>query len=122
MSNEEREARSWPDSVQDMVVFCNRVLAHTTGLDQETVISDQIVYDATVRNLTLIGEAAAQVPDSVRNAHPEIPWQKIVGARNHMMHRYFVIDEELFWDMVTVDVPALIPQLHSLLESAGRPA
>ena len=104
-----------------MIVFCNRVLAHTAGLDQEAVISTQIVYDATLRNLTLIGEAATHVPDPVREASPEIPWRKIVGARNHMMHRYFVIDDELIWEMVSVDVPVLLPQLYDLLESAGEP-
>ena len=121
MSSEGREARGWPDSVRDMIVFCNRVLAHTAGLDQETVVSNQIVYDATVRNLTLIGEAAADVPDPVRDVHPEIPWRKIVGARNHMMHRYYVIDDELFWEMVTVDVPTLLHQLRALLEDDRGP-
>ena len=121
MSSEDMEQRSWRDSVQDMVNFCNRVLDHTAGLDRQLVVSTQIVYDATLRNLTLIGQAATQVPDNVRGAHPEIPWRKIVGARNHMMHRYFVIDDELVWEMVTVDVPALLPQLRSLLESSGEP-
>ncbi len=121
MSSEDRGQRSWRDSVQDMINFCNRVLDHTAGLDRQLVVSTQIVYDATLRNLTLIGQAAAQVPDNVRGAHPEIPWRKIVGARNHMMHRYFVIDDELIWEMVTVDVPALLPQLRSLLESSGEP-
>ena len=121
MSSEDMEQRSWRDSVQDTVNFCNRVLDHTAGLDRQLVVSTQIVYDATLRNLTLIGQAATQVPDNVRGAHPEIPWRKIVGARNHMMHRYFVIDDELIWEMVTVDVPALLPQLRSLLESSGEP-
>lgn len=103
-----------------MIDFCNRVLDHTDGLDQQLVVSTQLVYDATLRNLTLIGQAASDVPDNIREAHPEIPWRKIVGSRNHMMHRYFVIDEELMWEMVTVDVPALLPQLLALLESSKQ--
>ena len=122
MSSKDQEPRSWSDSVRDMIAFCDRVLNHTAGLDQEIALYTQVVYDATLRNLTLIGEAAAQVPESVREAHPEIPWRKIVGARNHMMHRYFVIDDELVWEMVTVDVPTLLPQLHAMLESAGESA
>ncbi len=119
MSSEGRDQRSWSDSVHDIIDFCNRVLNHTAGLDLQLVVSTQVVYDATLRNLTLIGQAATHVPDDVRGAHPEIPWRKIVGARNHMMHRYFVIDDELVWEMVTVDVPALLPQLHALLEIDG---
>lgn len=118
MSSQDREPRDWRDSVQDMIDFCHRVLDHTAGLDRQMVVSVQVVYDATLRNLTLIGEAAANVPEPVRAAYPEIPWRSIVGARNHMMHRYFVIDDGLFWEMVTVDVPTLLPQLHALLESA----
>ena len=121
MSSQDGEQRNWLDSVQDMINFCNRVLDHTAGLDQQLVVSTQVVYDATLRNLTLIGQAARDVPDNIREAHPEIPWRRIVGARNHMMHRYFVIDDDLMWEMVTVDVPALLPQLRSLLESSGEP-
>ena len=120
MSSEIRAQRSWPDSVRDMISFCNRVLDHTAGLDQQLVVSTQVVYDATLRNLTLIGQAAAHVPDSVRGVHPEIPWRNIVGARNHLMHRYFVLDDELIWQMVTVDVPSLLPLLRNLLESSEQ--
>ena len=63
MSSQDREQRSWPDSVQDMIDFCNRVLDYTAGLDQQLVVSTQVVYDATLRNLTLIGQAAGDVPD-----------------------------------------------------------
>ena len=48
MSSRGRESRSWWDSVQDMIDFCNQVLDYTAGLDQQTVFSAQIVYDATL--------------------------------------------------------------------------
>ena len=119
MSSRGRESRSWWDSVQDMIDFCNRILDHTAGLDQQTVVSAQIVYDATLRNVTLIGQAAAHVPESVRVAHPEIPWRSIVGARNHMMHRYFAIDD-VIWEIVTIDIPGMLPRLQTRLESTEQ--
>ena len=102
-----------------MIDFCNRILDHTAGLDQQTVVSAQIVYDATLRNVTLIGQAAAHVPESVRVAHPEIPWRSIVGARNHMMHRYFAIDD-VIWEIVTIDIPGMLPRLQTMLESTEQ--
>ena len=58
----------------------------TTGLDQRAFIADDLTYDATLRNIELIVEAATHVPGDVRDAHPEIEWRSIVGARNRVAH------------------------------------
>lgn len=56
-----------------MLAFGEKVRAYTAGIDLDTFIADSLVYDATLRNLELIGEAATHVPEEVRAAHPEIP-------------------------------------------------
>ncbi len=82
MSDGGQEARSWRFYIQDMIEFSERVLAYTAGLDQDTFVADRFTYDATLRNLELIGEAATHVPNEVRAAHPVIQWRRIVGTRN----------------------------------------
>ena len=72
MSDSGREVRNWRFYIQDMIEFSERVLAYTVGLDQDAFVADRLTYDATLRNLELIGEAATHVPNEVRAAHPEI--------------------------------------------------
>lgn len=72
-------------------------------------------FDAVLRNLELIGEAATHVPDAIRDEHPEIPWRLVVATRNRLIHGYLGIDEDTVWSLVSVDVPALSEKLTSML-------
>ena len=78
MSEFEREWRFYLD---DMIAFAERVQAYTAGLDRDTFAVDTLVYDATLRNLELIGEAATHLPHHVRQAYPQIPWRMIIATR-----------------------------------------
>jgi uncharacterized protein with HEPN domain len=66
-------AREWRFYLDDMLAFAGRVLAYTDGIDQAGFLASGITYDATLRNLELMGEAATHVPDEFRAAHPEVP-------------------------------------------------
>lgn len=111
------ETRHWRLYVQDMIEFAEKAITYTKGLDQGAFIADRLTYDATLRNLELIGEAATHVPDHVRDAHPEIKWRSIVGARNRLAHGYLGLDEDVLWDIIQTDVPDLLPKLRHLLDS-----
>ncbi|MDE0712010.1 MAG: DUF86 domain-containing protein [Rhodospirillales bacterium] len=119
-SEREREPREWRFYVDDMIGFCERVRDYTAGLDQAVFISSPMPYDATLRNLELIDDAAMRIPESVRDAHPEIPWQTIIGTRNRLSHEYLRIDNDVVWDIVCNDVPVLLPALRDLLKTTGR--
>ena len=56
-------------------------------------------YDATVRNIELVGEAATHVPEAVRRNHPEIPWRMIIATRNQLIHGHLGIDDDVLWSM-----------------------
>lgn len=74
--------REWRFYLDDMIGFAEKVIAYTEGLDQSGFEVRGMTYDATMRNLELIGEAATHIPDDVRAAHPEIPWRMIIATRN----------------------------------------
>ena len=74
-------------------------------------------YDATLRNIELLGEAATHIPRLVREANQEIEWRNILGARNRVAHGYLGIDDGVVWDIIQTDVPELLPKLNLLLES-----
>ena len=95
MSDAESGFREWRFYVQDMIEFCESVLSYTEGLDQRTFVADRRTYDATLRNLELIGEAATHLPHEVREAHGDIPWHAIVGTRNRLAHGYLHISDHV---------------------------
>ena len=106
--------REWRFYIDDMIGFAEKVIAYTQGLDQDGFVGNGLNYDATVRNLELIGEAAMHIPDDIRRANPQIPWRLIIATRNRLIHGYLGIDNDTLWSLIGSDIPALLPQLIAL--------
>lgn len=70
-----------------------------------------LTYDATIRNLEVIGEAVTHIPDDIRAQYPDIPWRMVVATRNQLIHGYLGIDNDILWNIVSEN----IPELHILL-------
>ena len=106
--------REWRFYLDDMIEFAGKVLAYTDGLDQAGFVASGLNYDATLRNLELIGEAATNIPEEVRATHPKIPWRMIIATRNQLIHGYLGIDDDTLWSIIQDDVPELLPMLKVL--------
>lgn len=106
--------REWRFYLDDMIAFPEKAVAYTDGLDQAAFVASGLNYDATVRNLELIGEAATHVPDAVRSASLEVPWRQVIATRNRLIHGYLGIDNDTLWSIVRDDIPALLPALRKL--------
>jgi uncharacterized protein with HEPN domain len=111
--------RQWRFYVEDMIAFCDKAMAYTKGLDRSTFSADPMRYDATLRNLELIGEAATHVPEDVRKGAPDVPWRMIVAVRNRLIHGYLGVDDDTLWSIVSDDLAPLNAALKRLL--AGQP-
>jgi uncharacterized protein with HEPN domain len=111
--------REWRFYLDDMIRFAERVVAYTDGLDQVDFVDSGMHYDATVRNLELIGEAAGHIPEDVRRANPATPWRLIIATRNRLIHGYLGIDNDTLWSIVQRDIPALLPQLRKLKQQSA---
>lgn len=103
-----------------MVDFCDRVTQYTAGFDLAGLLADAMRYDATLRNIELIGVAALKVPESIREQAPEIAWREIIGTRNRLAHTYLTLDNATLWLVVTNSVPLLRSQLHAFLGHLAR--
>lgn len=108
--------RAWRFYVGDMVQFCEKVQQYTANLDQATFLADAMRYDATVRNLELLGEAGTRIPETVRAAHAAVPWRLVVATRNRLIHGDLGIDNDTLWSLIQTHVPSLLLQLRTILE------
>ena len=110
----ETAGREWRLYIDDMILFCEKVMAYSAGMDQQAFVANGLVYDATLRNLVLVGEAATHLPNEVRAAHTQVPWRQVVATRNRLIHGYLGIDNDTLWSIVVSDVPALLPKLRAI--------
>ena len=120
MCDDDQQARNWQLYIRDMIEFSERALSYTSGMDQGTFIAETLVYDGTLRNLELIGEAATHIPGEVREAHPEVQWRRIIATRNRLAHSYLGMDDDVIWDIIRTDVPRLLTALRELLEATNE--
>ena len=107
-------ARAWRFYITDMIAFAENVLSYTDGFDQERFVNSGITYDATLRNLELIGEAATHIPQEIREKHTETPWRMIIATRNKLIHGYLGIDNDTLWSIIQTDIPELLKQLEQI--------
>ena len=101
--------------------FCSRVLRYCDGMNAEQFAADELVTDAVLRNIELLGEAAKQIPNAVRDRHPTVPWRRIAGLRDVLAHAYFGLEDETIWQIVSISVPALADQLNAVAHAEGLP-
>ncbi|MFU8831139.1 MAG: DUF86 domain-containing protein [Wenzhouxiangella sp.] len=106
--------REWRFYIDDMIRFAGNVLLYTKGMNQDAFVSTPLNYDATLRNLELIGEAAMHVPDDVRAKNPDIPWRMIIATRNRLTDTGSGVDNDTLWSIIRDDVPVLVPALKRL--------
>ncbi len=86
----------------------------STGRDD--FFAKRMIQDAVIRNLEIIGEAVKNISPVTRQSAPEVPWQKIAGLRDVLIHDYFGVDLESVWLVVENRLPPLALDIASLLE------
>jgi len=103
--------------LRHMLDHAQEAVTMSLGRERGELDRDRQLMLSLLKLVEIIGEAACRVTADVREAHPAIPWDQIVGTRNRLVHGYDKVDLDVLWRIVCEDLPALIEQLQAVLGS-----
>lgn len=93
----------------------DRILAYTED-GKESFFSDTKTQDAVVRNLEIIGEAVKNISPELRLSQTDVPWKKMAGMRDKMIHEYFGVNLRVVWNVVEQFLPGLRREITTMLK------
>ncbi len=99
----------------DMLIAARKARAYLDTAGVGDLENSPLLQDAIVRQLGILGEAAARIADAYKATCPDVPWRSIVGMRNRLVHEYWDTDVHEVWRTVTDDLPHLIDTLVELV-------
>lgn len=104
--------RIYADYFQDILDSIGEIEMFVKGLSFDDFTKDRKTVNAVLRSLEVIGEAARKIPESLRIQYPEVPWKKMTGMRDKLIHEYFGVDLETVWQTVREDLPKIKPLIE----------
>ena len=97
--------RTYRDYLEDISTAIEDIASFIQEMSKKDFLHDRKTINAVIRSLKVAGEAAKKVPTSIKRKYPSIPWGKMAGMRNKMIHEYFGVDAEILWLTATKDIP-----------------
>ncbi len=106
--------RDYRDYIQDILDSIKDISSFVGDMGSEDFAKDRKTINAVVRSVEIIGEATKNLPSSFRNKHVSVPWKKMAGMRDKLIHEYFGVDLEILWEVIKKDIPLLEPKLREI--------
>jgi uncharacterized protein with HEPN domain len=86
--------------LQHIIDAIDEIFDYTFQMDFDTFSQNSMCYNACLKQLEIIGEAANKVDEDIQKANPHIIWRQIIGLRNQLVHGYFGIDKVIVWEVI----------------------
>lgn len=102
--------------LKDILICIAKIERYLRGFDFVKFQNDELVTDAVVRNVEIIGEASNNLTRDFRSKNPHIEWRKIINTRNRIIHGYATVDLEIIWNITQNDLKPLKEEIEKILE------
>lgn len=104
--------------LNDIVECGKNIMKYTSGVSYEDFTANQMMVDAVIRNLEVIGEAANILSDEIKSNNPEVEWKQMIRFRNLLIHFYFGVDHEIVWNVVTNNIHVNLDFIEQIIAAS----
>jgi uncharacterized protein with HEPN domain len=102
------------DYLDDILEAIEKIERFTGGMTYEEFVKDPKTVDAVLRNFEVIGEAAKNMPEDLREEYSDVPWSEMAGMRDKLIHGYATVELKIIWTTIQEELPTLGPQIESI--------
>ena len=106
--------------LEDILEAVEKIQRYTEGLTYDIFLKNDMAVDAVIRNLEIIGEAAKNLAQDIKDKYPDIPWKRMIGLRNIAVHEYFGVDLSIIWEVVTKNLPEAKAKIVEALKDLNK--
>ncbi len=99
----------------DIIQAARQIQEFIQGINKTQFENSSLVQSAVIRQIEIMGEAAKRLSEKFRLEHPEIPWKRIAGMRDILIHAYDHVDIDEVWNVVETSIPALLKQIETVI-------
>lgn len=107
--------RSYLLYLEDILNAMNKIVNYTKDIGYDDFEENTMLNEAVIRNLEIIGEACKNIPQNLRKQYSNIPWKRMIGLRNIMIHEYFGVDLAIVWKIITRNIPETKPMIEQMI-------
>lgn len=116
MSKQVRDA----DYLMDIQTAIAKVNRYTQGMDLDAFVSSELVQDAVLRNIAIIGEAVSKLSNELTKMHSDVPWVNISGMRNRLVHEYSGVNLKLVWNTIQSVIPSFSARIAQIQQAPNN--
>ncbi|MDK2978729.1 MAG: hypothetical protein PWP52_1443 [Bacteroidales bacterium] len=100
--------------IEHIMDCIRKIKDYSYHLDRDDFLKNELVQDAIIRNIEIIGEATKNVSAGFKQSYPDIPWKEMAGMRDKLVHDYLGVDVEVVWATIHQDIPFLEQQIQKI--------
>jgi len=112
--------KDYRDYIQDILDSIDEIYVFIGQMSREEFLNDRKTVKAVLRNLEIVGEAAKKIPPPLRDKYPDIPWKKMAGLRDKLIHEYFGVDLEIIWQLIKEELPGILHPIQEMLRDLNN--